>query len=84
MKGSLLRKAPGTLEQKFASVRAIWAFMLAHPGKKLLFMGAELGQDSEWNFASQLPWQLLENPENRALNEYFIETNKFYKEKLDA
>jgi len=80
MKGSLLRKAPGTLEQKFASVRAIWAFMLAHPGKKLLFMGAELGQDSEWNFASQLPWQLLENPENRALNEYFIETNKFYKE----
>ncbi len=80
MKGSLIGKAPGTLTQKFASVRAIWAYMLAHPGKKLLFMGAELGQQSEWDFASQLPWGLLDNPDNCALHEYFIVINNFYKE----
>jgi 1,4-alpha-glucan branching enzyme len=80
MKGSLMGKAPGTLEQKFASVRAFWAFMLAHPGKKLLFMGAELGQQSEWDFAAQLPWGILLNSDNNALHEYFIEINRFYKE----
>ncbi|PKM74113.1 MAG: 1,4-alpha-glucan branching protein GlgB [Firmicutes bacterium HGW-Firmicutes-16] len=79
MKGSLMGKAPGTLEQKFAGVRAFWAYMLAHPGKKLLFMGAELGQLSEWNFESSLPWELLEKPENSALNFFFKEINKFYR-----
>ncbi|NCB74981.1 MAG: 1,4-alpha-glucan branching protein GlgB [Clostridia bacterium] len=79
LKGSLFGKAPGTDEQKFATVRAFWAFMLAHPGKKLLFMGAELGQRSEWDFASQLPWELLDKLENAALHSYFIESNKFYK-----
>lgn len=79
MKGSLIGKIPGTEEQKFATVRAFWAYMLAHPGKKLLFMGAELGQHSEWDFASQLPWGLLDTPENAALHSYFHEINKFYK-----
>lgn len=79
MKGSLIGKVPGTDEQKFATVRAFWAYMLAHPGKKLLFMGAELGQHSEWDFASQLPWELLCKPENAALHSYFQEINKFYK-----
>jgi len=81
LKGSLFGKAPGTDEQKFATVRAFWAFMLAHPGKKLLFMGAELGQQSEWDFAAQLPWGLLDKLENAALHSYFIESNKFYKAK---
>ncbi|NLH01107.1 MAG: 1,4-alpha-glucan branching protein GlgB, partial [Clostridiales bacterium] len=79
MKGSLMGKAPGNPEQKFASVRAFWAYMLAHPGKKLLFMGAELGQLSEWDFSSELPWDLLSNVENAALKNYFAETNIFYK-----
>ncbi|MEG1491180.1 MAG: 1,4-alpha-glucan branching protein GlgB [Oscillospiraceae bacterium] len=79
MKGSLMGKAPGTHEQKLATVRAFWAFMLAHPGKKLMFMGAELGQESEWNFAGQLPWELLENSENLALQDYFKAANAFYK-----
>lgn len=79
MKGSLMGKAPGTKEQKMATVRTFWAYMLAHPGKKLIFMGAELGQESEWNFASQLPWEILGQPENQALHDYFAEANAFYK-----
>ena len=79
MKGSLIGKAPGTLEQKFAGVRAFWAYMLAHPGKKLLFMGAELGQQSEWNFEAALPWELLEKPKNAALHLFFKEINKLYR-----
>ncbi len=78
MKGSLMGKVPGTEDQKFATVRAFWAYMLAHPGKKLLFMGAELGQHSEWDFASQLPWEVLCKPENAILHSYFSEINKFY------
>jgi 1,4-alpha-glucan branching enzyme len=78
MKGSLLNKAPGTTEQKFATVRAFWTYMLAHPGKKLLFMGAEFGQSSEWDFASQLPWELLQQSENAALQTFFRESNAFY------
>jgi len=78
MKGSLIGKVPGTEEQKFATVRAFWAYMLAHPGKKLLFMGAELGQHSEWDFGAQLPWEILQSPENAALHAYFREINKFY------
>ena len=79
MKGSLMNKAPGSREQRMATVRAFWAYMLAHPGKKLLFMGAELGQESEWNFAASLPWELLERPENQALNGFFAEANLFYR-----
>lgn len=78
LKGSLLSKIPGSREQKFATVRAFWLYMLAHPGKKLLFMGAELGQPGEWNYAAQLPWELLEKPENAALHDFFRESNAFY------
>ena len=78
LKGSLLNKAPGSREQKFATVRAFWAYMLAHPGKKLLFMGAELGQPGEWNYEAPLPWELLDQPENAALHRFFREANAFY------
>ncbi len=80
MKGSLIGKAPGTREQKLSNVRAFWAYMLAHPGKKLLFMGAELGQETEWDYASQLPWDLLQFPDKAALHDYFKAANGFYLE----
>lgn len=78
MKGALLEKVPGTREQKFSTVRAFWAYMLAHPGKKLLFMGAELGQSTEWNYEAALPWGLLDQPENDALHRFFRAANLFY------
>ncbi|MEG0875639.1 MAG: 1,4-alpha-glucan branching protein GlgB [Oscillospiraceae bacterium] len=79
LKGSLMGKIPGTKSQKLATVRAFFAYMLAHPGKKLLFMGAELGQEKEWDFAGQLQWELLQNPENAALQSFFAAANRFYK-----
>ncbi len=78
MKGSLRGKMPGDDRQQLAGVRAFTAYLLAHPGKKLTFMGAELGQWHEWDFASQLDWYLLENEENRKLHRFFKDINAFY------
>ena len=78
MKGSLRGKMPGDERQQLSGVRAFTAYMLAHPGKKLTFMGAELGQWHEWDFASQLDWYLLENEENRQLHRFFKDINAFY------
>ena len=78
MKGSLRGKMPGDDWQQLAGVRAFTAYLLAHPGKKLTFMGAELGQWHEWDFASQLDWYLLENEENRKLHHFFKDINAFY------
>ena len=78
MKGSLRGKMPGDERQQLSGVRAFTAYMLAHPGKKLTFMGAELGQWHEWNFASQLDWYLLENEKNRQLHRFFKDINAFY------
>lgn len=78
MKGSLRGKMPGDDRQQLAGVRAFTAYLLAHPGKKLTFMGAELGQWHEWDFASQLDWYLLENEENRQLHHFFKDINAFY------
>ena len=64
MKGSLVRKMAGDRWQRFANLRALYAWMWAHPGKKLLFMGGELAQESEWAHDSALDWHLLEQEEH--------------------
>ena len=77
-KGSLLRKMPGDRWQQLANLRAYLAFMWAHPGKQLLFMGAELGQESEWSESRSLDWWLLDNPDHRGLQTLVRDLNARY------
>lgn len=77
-KCSLINKMPGDLDQKAAGVKAFMTYMMTHPGKKLTFMGTELGQFNEWNFEKQLDWQLLANEPNQSLNKFFNALNHFY------
>lgn len=78
MKGSMLMKMPGDMDQKFANLRAAYGFMMAHPGKKLLFMGQEFGQTTEWNEKQSLPWEEAKEPEHAKLQEYVGKLNAFY------
>ncbi len=79
MKGSLINKMPGDENLKFANLRALYAYMTAHPGKKLLFMGGEFGQWKEWNYEESLEWHLLENPRHSGLQKMVSELNALYK-----
>ncbi len=78
-KKSLIEKMPGDYKQKFANLRLFFAYMTAHPGKKLVFMGTEFAQFREWNFADSLEWFMLDYPKHRD-TQYFVKTlNEFYK-----
>ncbi|MBN1607572.1 MAG: 1,4-alpha-glucan branching protein GlgB [Polyangiaceae bacterium] len=79
-KGSLLGKMPGDRWRKFANLRLLYAYMYALSGKKLLFMGSEFGQGSEWNHDSSLDWHLLEYPEHQGLMRLVTQLNRVYRE----
>jgi 1,4-alpha-glucan branching enzyme len=78
-KGSLINKMPGDEWRQFANVRAFLAFMWAHPGKKLLFMGQEIGQREEWNANTGVRWELLEFDYHRKLQDLVRELNRLYR-----
>jgi 1,4-alpha-glucan branching enzyme len=77
-KRSVLDKMPGDLWQKFANLRLLYGFMYGHPGKKMLFMGGEIGQWKEWDFDSSLNWQLLQYEPHQKLQRYLQELNRLY------
>ena len=78
MKGSFFGKMPGENPMKFAGVRAFYTYMMTHPGKKLTFMGAELGQWNEWHYEYSLDWHLLQYEPHRQTQEFFKAMNAFY------
>jgi 1,4-alpha-glucan branching enzyme len=79
-KGSLLARMPGDDWQKHANLRALYAYMWAHPGKKLLFMGGELGQEQEWSHERSLDWHLLERPRHAGVQSLVRDLNRLYRD----
>jgi len=79
-KGSLLSKMPGDRWQQLANLRSLFAFMWAHPGKKLLFMGGEIATPWEWNHADELPWFLLEHGEHSGVRDLVRDLNRIYRD----
>jgi len=78
-KGSLLGKMPGDRWQQFANLRALLAWMWAHPGRQLLFMGGEIGQSEEWNHERSLDWHLLQYPEHAGVHRLVRALNSVYR-----
>ncbi|MEO6851630.1 MAG: alpha amylase C-terminal domain-containing protein, partial [Mucilaginibacter sp.] len=78
-KGSMLRKMPGDEWQQFANLRLVYSYMFTHPGSKLLFMGAEFGQGTEWNYQQSLDWHVLEYPNHQGIQTVVKALNKLYK-----
>ena len=79
-KGSLLSKMPGDRWKQLANLRALYAYMWAHPGKKLLFMGGELAQEQEWSHDRSLDWHLLENPGHAGIHALVRDLNRAYRD----
>jgi 1,4-alpha-glucan branching enzyme len=77
-KGSLINKMPGDVWQKMANLRAYLGFMWTHPGKKLLFMGCELAQWTEWNHDASPQWELLDDPRHRGVQQVVRDLNRLY------
>ncbi|MEJ2515253.1 MAG: 1,4-alpha-glucan branching protein GlgB [Gammaproteobacteria bacterium] len=78
-KGSILGRMPGDEWQRFANLRAYYGFMFGHPGKKLNFMGNEIGQEREWAFEQSLDWHVLDRPLNRGIQALFADLNRLYR-----
>jgi 1,4-alpha-glucan branching enzyme len=79
-KGSLLQKLPGDRWQQFANLRSLYAYMWAHPGKKLLFMGSELADPDEWRYEGELPWALLADAQHSGVRDLVRDLNRVYKD----
>jgi 1,4-alpha-glucan branching enzyme len=80
-KGSLISKMPGDHWQKHANLRALYAYMWAHPGKKLLFMGQEFAQEQEWSHSRSLDWHLLEHRDKSGIQSLVRDLNHLYKKR---
>jgi 1,4-alpha-glucan branching enzyme len=79
-KGSMINKMPGDRWQRFANLRSLYAYMWAHPGKKLLFMGCEFAQEREWSEGRSLDWHLLEQEDHAGVQSLVRDLNALYKD----
>ena len=74
----MVNKLSGEYDQKFASLRTLYGYQFAHPGKKLCFMGGEFAQFIEWNWQQQLDWMLLDYPKHEGMHQYYKQLNHIY------
>ncbi|MBN2024856.1 MAG: 1,4-alpha-glucan branching protein GlgB [Pirellulales bacterium] len=81
-KGSMLDRVPGDLWQKFANLRLVYSYMWTHPGKKLLFMGSDIGQWNEWNYDAGLQWDLMQWASHQGLQRCVADLNRLYRREL--
>ncbi len=79
-KATIMQKMHGTYEDKFPQAKAMYLYMMMHPGKKLLFMGSELGQFREWDESREQDWDILKYPVHDAFHRYMVELNRLYQE----